>query len=187
MRRKYRWTNKDWTPFAKGHAKEGYGKLVDTKDVYFNCRYVVLVYRLWSNDSEQTSRLMHLSIRRKDQEPLHDWRELQRIKNEICGMDCEGLEIYPSESRLTDCANQFHLWVLPPGFRAPVGFTDGRICSNDASFKEYVSKLGTQEVAKIEDAVRRAKQRPFEPHHGIEDLPADGIVSWDVSLWPPKG
>jgi len=36
-----------------------------------------------------------LSIKRKDKEPIHDWRDLQRIKNDICGPESEAMEIYP--------------------------------------------------------------------------------------------
>lgn len=65
-----------------------------------------------------------LSIKRRDKEWIHDWRDLQRIKNEICGEEREAFEIYPAESRMNDTANQYHLWVLAPGMLMPVGYTD---------------------------------------------------------------
>lgn len=65
-----------------------------------------------------------LSIKRRDKEWIHDWRDLQRIKNEICGPEREAFEIYPAESRLNDTANQYHLWVLAPGMLMPIGYTD---------------------------------------------------------------
>lgn len=68
-----------------------------------------------------------LSIRRQDREPVTDWRHKQQIKNELCGAECEGLELYPAESRLYDTANQFWIWVrTDPEDRIPVGFDDGR-------------------------------------------------------------
>lgn len=71
--------------------------------------------------------MLWLSIKRRDKNPIHDWRDLQRIKSEIVGPDCEGVEIYPAESRLVDSANQYHLWVIrEPGIRFPFGFFDGR-------------------------------------------------------------
>lgn len=45
----------------------------------------------------------------------HDWRDAQAIKNDVCGEEWEGLELYPSESRLVDPSNRFYLWVVPPG------------------------------------------------------------------------
>lgn len=57
--------------------------------------------------------MVHLSIKRIDRQPIHDWRHLQQIKNEILGPDWEGLELYPAESRKLDAANQFHIsiWI----------------------------------------------------------------------------
>ncbi len=67
--------------------------------------------------------VVHLSIKRIDREPMHDWRALQTIKNVIVGEECEALEIYPAESRLVDSANQYHLWVInDPLARIPVGW-----------------------------------------------------------------
>jgi hypothetical protein len=68
----------------------------------------------------------HLSIRRNDRSACKDWRHFQQIKNELCGPECEGVELYPAESRLIDTANQFHIWVLPAGRRFPVGYVAGR-------------------------------------------------------------
>lgn len=93
----------------------------------------------------------HLSIKRNDRESVHDWRDLQIIKNVFCGDEAEGIEIYPAESRLTDTANQYHLWVFPPGEKLPVGFQDGRLVTE--------SPLGN------------GKQRPFEvtPKDAVND------------------
>jgi hypothetical protein len=74
--------------------------------------------------------LTHLSIKRIDREPLHDWRELQMIKNALCGPEREGVEVYPAESRLVDTANQFHMWVLPEGRQWPFGW-DTRMVTED--------------------------------------------------------
>jgi len=87
-------------------------------------------------------RVTHLSIKREDREPIHDWRDLQIIKSLFCGPESEGIEIYPAESRMVDTANQFHLWVFPDGATIPVGFNDGRLVAD--------SNYG------------QGKQRPFE-------------------------
>lgn len=78
---------------------------------------------------------IHLSIKRRDRAPIHDWRDLQAIKNMIVGPEFEAIELYPAESRLVDTANQYHLWVLATGGRYPVGFAEGRVTRNGAEPK----------------------------------------------------
>lgn len=71
--------------------------------------------------------LVHVSIKRLDKAPVHDWRHFQRIKNELIGPECEAVELYPAESRLVDGANQYHLWAIAePGFKFSLGFDEGR-------------------------------------------------------------
>jgi hypothetical protein len=88
-----------------------------TNKLYVNSRYQVAV--------EVSDAVTHLSIKRIDQQPVHDWRDLQRIKNELCGPECEGVELYPAEGRVVDIANQYHLWVVRD--RIPLGFTASRV------------------------------------------------------------
>lgn len=67
--------------------------------------------------------MLHLSIKLISKEPIHDWRELWEIKNELVGEENEAVEIYPAASRLVDSANQYHLWVFKdPNLRLPFGF-----------------------------------------------------------------
>jgi hypothetical protein len=95
-----------------------------TATVYANSRYVVIKTTTSPTDSTFPP-LVHLSIRRADRAAIHDWRDLQRIKNELVGPKCEGLEIYPAEERLVDSANQFHLWVFhSESFRLPIGYRE---------------------------------------------------------------
>lgn len=90
--------------------------------LYKNDKYQVAVFRDEGPDGDAS--MIHLSIKRIDRQPVHDWRELQQIKNMLVGPECEGIELYPAESRLVDTANQYHLWVCSdPMFRIPVGFT----------------------------------------------------------------
>lgn len=74
--------------------------------------------------AEEEGGITHLNIRRRDGSMFKDWRHFQQIKNEICGDEREGLELYPAESRKVDTSNKWHLWVLPEGVRIPVGWTD---------------------------------------------------------------
>lgn len=92
---------------------------------YVNSRYQVWVYEIYPRNpipGQSEEPLIHLSIKWHDRRPIHDWRDLQRIKNEICGPEREGVELYPAESRLVDTANQFHLWILPKGQSMPFGY-----------------------------------------------------------------
>lgn len=69
--------------------------------------------------------MIWLSIKRIDKEPIHDWRDLQQIKNELIGPEHEGFELYPSEQRRVDSANQYHLFVFKDAnIRIPVGFQE---------------------------------------------------------------
>ena len=71
--------------------------------------------------------MIHLSIKRHDRQPIHDWRDLQEIKTDLVGARNEGVELYPAEDRVIDAANQFHLWVMKdPEIRFPFGFHEGR-------------------------------------------------------------
>lgn len=132
-----------WSPFlpASIHAdvsREGFSKC------FKNSRYTVL----WRDVENPSGTLVHLSIKRNDKNPLHDWRDLQRIKNEILGAEEEAMELYPSESRLVDAANQYHLWCFR-GMSAPFGYKSQRCVMED------VGDTG-------------GKQREFE--HKPEDL-----------------
>jgi len=91
---------------------------------------------IWTNDVYQVfvykgSKVPHgmvgmditwLSIKRNDRNPIHDWRDLQSIKNQVTNREFDAIEIYPRESRLVDEANQFHLWVFTGGEFLPIGF-----------------------------------------------------------------
>lgn len=79
---------------------------------------------IWVNDEYQVNvdknpihgfkdmTIWHLSIKRRDKSVVHDWRDLQQIKNMLVGTEAEAVELYPAESRLVDTANQFHLWCF---------------------------------------------------------------------------
>lgn len=93
-------------------------------EVWINSRYQVNIDRS-PEIGEGWPKMIHLSIKRRDKEVIHDWRDLQRIKNELIGPEHEAVELYPAESRLVDAANQYHLWVLAePGVRFPFGWTE---------------------------------------------------------------
>ena len=92
--------------------------LDEASETWRNDKYVATVQR-WKDGSVAV-----LSIRRDDRKAIRDWRDLQRIKNDIAGEDAEGVELFPAENRLVDTANQMWMWLLPPGKRWPLGFQE---------------------------------------------------------------
>ena len=73
-----------------------------------------------------------LSIRRIDDtsQYLCDWRDFQAIKSDLCSPTREALELYPSEERVHDTSNVFHLWVFPEGAIIPIGYARGDVESS---------------------------------------------------------
>ena len=67
-----------------------------------------------------------LNLWRHDDGTVRDWYDLQRIKNDVLGVDVEAFELYPAESRLVDTANSYHLWAFPAGYRIPLPIALGR-------------------------------------------------------------
>ena len=106
------------------------------QEIWINDKYQVNILRGKNCDEyihmdDLKGKCDYLSIKTIDKKPIHDWRELQQIKNELCGEDREALEIYPSEHRLVDTANQYHLWVFPKGLQIPFGFTHREIVTQE--------------------------------------------------------
>jgi hypothetical protein len=98
----------------------------DHDEIWINDLYQVVVHR-------HDGGLVHLNIRRRDGYPGRDWRHFQQIKNELVGTECEGVEVYPAESRLADTSNKYHLWCFDdPAFRFPFGFSDRRVDYNQS-------------------------------------------------------
>lgn len=93
------------------------------QSIYMNDLYQVNVEVVRTPFGEENGDMFWLSIKRRDRAPVHDWRELQQIKNMVVGDEHEGFEVYPAESRLVDTANQYHRWVFAdPAVRLPVGY-----------------------------------------------------------------
>jgi len=111
---------KPWTPLVEAAFPDD---APDQGPTFVNCLYQVTVRTLPQN-------VTWLVIRRHNNEPVHDWRDLQQIKNELCGPESEGVELYPAESRLVDESNEYHMFVLPPGERVPFGYGTRSIGTN---------------------------------------------------------
>lgn len=86
-------------------------RLVKLGYCFENPDYIVLKRYLVPSDQKSPA-VVHLSIKRKDDLRVRSWVDLQMIKNSLVGPECEGVEIFPAESRKVDYANQYHLWIL---------------------------------------------------------------------------
>ena len=119
-------------------------------EIWLNDRYQASVRRRtgegWFDETEEcyngfpteNGEVVWLSIKRKDKDPIHDWRDLQRIKNDICGPASNAMEIYPAESRLMDTSNQYHLFVFQNPI--PIGFVRRAVRT-----PEEAEKLGAKQ------------------------------------------
>lgn len=68
--------------------------------------------------------MAHVTIRRLDKQPIHNWVHFQRIKNQVLGEDCEAVEIFPKERDLVDAKHHYHLWGYRKGDKTfGLGFT----------------------------------------------------------------
>ena len=167
----------EWTPFVKGvPSDDTKDPTVDAQQAWVNSRYQVLVFRY-----TDMPLFVHLSIKRQDRGSLHDWRDLQRIKNELAGTSCEAAELYPSEDRLKDAANQYHLWVLEPGRRFPFGYHDGRVVSADPGVREALDKAWDDRTIQLGAA--KPRQREFEAHQYYTGCPRVGPI-WENPTTP---
>lgn len=110
-----KWFIKDWQVMKFDRRQVDIVDNAREVNIYVNDNYLCVV--------REHPDCTHLSIKRLDILPVHNWQHMQQIKNDICGDEREAVEIYPAMSRIVDAANQYHLWV----FREPInniGFTD---------------------------------------------------------------
>ena len=121
--------------------------------VWLNNKYQVLEREFDAADGKGgTFTMIHLSIKRRDKDTIHDWRDLQRIKNELLGDDIEAAELYPAEERRVDTANQYHLWALPKGMAFPFGFWERLVVGgHDADSKQRDFDCAPEDVIDTEE------------------------------------
>jgi len=100
-----------------------------------NHKYTVAERRfvLYDREGQPAQECVHLSIHDDARSANRDWRDFQRIKNDIIGPEEEALELYPAESRMVDCSNEWHLWCLL-GVRWPFGFDERLVSEGGFAF-----------------------------------------------------
>ena len=105
------------------------------QEIWRNSEYQVIIDREVHHGFGAAVGVIYLSIKRIDRAPIHDWRDLQRIKTALIGPEHEAIELYPAESRLLDASNQYHLFAFtnPDGGpqMIPLGFTGARAVTGE--------------------------------------------------------
>lgn len=134
---KKKWKRPAWTPFERGDIEDLNKKMAELgqapeDEVWLNSIYQVNVRRLPAPEGWPCD-IIHLSIKTRTKRAEHDWRDFQRIKNELVGPEHEAVELYPAESRLIDTSNQYHLWVMADTrFKYPFGWMERAVWEGNA-------------------------------------------------------
>lgn len=102
----------DWGGWRKTPVPDGIpggvGWCRDIREAWANNLYAVLIRPFLD---ERGKHVVHLAIRTASQlEP--PWRDMQRIKNEICGEEATAVQVMPPMSELIDEADMYHMLVL---------------------------------------------------------------------------
>ena len=127
--------NGDVGTFRRGRIKlrkENTDEAIANTEIWVSDRYEVSLKKGKAHGFGDNLDVWHLLISSVNHEPVHDWRDLQQIKNLLCGPESEAIELYPAESRLVDTRNQYHLWVFMDkkmsGYvRLPIGFDERNV------------------------------------------------------------
>lgn len=115
---------------SKAEAREAWdsvqAELANAKN-YANDTYHVVLREGVAHGLGNDFEIAELSIKRHDRAPVCDWRDVQDIKNQLCGLEAEAVMLYPAQSRVVDTANQYWLYVVtkPAGFLFPFGMFAG--------------------------------------------------------------
>ena len=150
-----------------------------------NAWYQVVLYVRPPDPPEMPIATAQLSLKRWDREQIFEWRDLQRIKDDILGTDVEAVQLFPASARIVDTANQYHLWALPAGMAYPIGYFDGRLTDADANTADYLRAFDAK--LKQHPNYVGAKQAKRRDHHTDAGLPDIGLAGewWVISPEDP--
>lgn len=76
--------------------------------VWQNNRYIVQIFY---NEKRKGKLYTKAMIRRSDSQPLINWQDIYRIKNEIFGEEQEAIQFLPAKSELVDVANLYWIYI----------------------------------------------------------------------------
>ena len=143
---------------------------------WVNEKYVVLV-SVPHRQPKGWPPILWLSLRRQDRAPVTDWRDVQRIKDEIAGCGSEGVQLFPSQHRMVDVSNQYAIFSIAPGSVFPFGWTERAV-----SFTEEPTAEAKAEAALRGIDISGARQRTLDrPEHAPpKGLPVIG-PAWEYA------
>ena len=97
---------------------------------YANELYQATVdYSHW--DAKSREGYIYISLKNHKRTTNVSWQHKQWIKNDICGVEAEGVELFPAENRMVNSANQYHIWVLTENRKIPCGWHEGRLVTDN--------------------------------------------------------
>lgn len=159
---------KSYPDLTGDQLREEYKRICESGQYFVNDEFLVVMRPFFSAldmdengqpAGEELVELAHLSVSRHDKAGI-SWEQLQSIKTELLGADCECVELYPAEERNFVFRGQRQLFAMPPGQRWPVGFeTD---CGMDRVLPERPS-MQVLPKAEAEEVVKKAMAEPPAP------------------------
>jgi len=81
----------------------------------YSCVHNGIIY--WISLSE-IDKYTHIRIIREDKKPIHNYMDLQTIKNTLIGVNKTAIQIFPRVEDMVDFGNTYHLWSWD-GMEAP--------------------------------------------------------------------
>lgn len=110
---------KEWSAWREvpvtDELRQKHAILEHCSKIYANSRCEVRLFNLGS----AIGGIVHVIVARHGLVDYVTVNELQRVKNELFGIDKLAVEIYPTG--VTDLGKTRHLWVLPAGYDLPYG------------------------------------------------------------------
>jgi hypothetical protein len=179
-----------WTPLVRFELTNEYFPDVDVSSLEYdeywrNDEYIVKVYYP-NNPSHQfpNNKFTWLCFRNvRNTHTAHDWRDMQMMKNEICGEERTAVEVFPPMSKLVDTCNQFHLWVYPEDYELDFGYKHQEIYPNAETVKEATENYLANRLAKAEtveeknDVANLAKRLIGDPTFGKQRPMSEHFLS----------
>lgn len=106
----------------------------------------------------------HVTITRKTDDHLagkpgdFTWAEKQQIKNELFGTKRAAVEVFPTEDRLIDVMDVYHLWVFEKGFQLPFGI-------HPKEYQKAINRgysMSQEELEALKDYYAKKERRSFQ-------------------------
>lgn len=151
------------TPFVETEYEPGAPGFLQKDQLFVNDTYQVALRK---QGDGPLGPLISLSIRRLDRECIFDWRDIQQIKNMLCGPEAEAVQLFPAESRLVDTSNQYYIFCFPK-FTFPFGFKERLV--TEETFGKSKQRHWPEDI-KPKDLVGKEDFQKKLNEHGAGDM-----------------